>query len=71
MGNLSARQINGLEIANKSVTRQVLKMIPLAIILIILNIAIAVISPNQKFDWMNYMSAGMLIEAIIFWMMRR
>lgn len=40
-------------------------MIPVAIILIILDILSAIVWPNPKIDWMNYITAGMLMSLII------
>ena len=45
-------------------------MIPLAIILVILNILAVIILPNPKFDWANYIAVGMLIAAIILTVMK-
>ena len=45
-------------------------MIPLAIILVILNIIVVKKWPDPAMDWVNYTVIGMLIAAIIMWAMK-
>lgn len=49
-------------------------MIPLAITLAIIlgtaNIIAAIVWPNPKLDWINYMATGMAISAVIYMVMR-